>query len=82
MDSLTKLQQEIIYRLMSREAASLDDVEAALDARPDLSEEEKAALWLYGRSFVPNPIARTEAVKFVRALKARGGTRGLKAKGG
>jgi hypothetical protein len=48
------------------------DVEDAIDDVAGLSMDEKAALWLYARSFVPNLCARTETLKLVRALEAKG----------
>jgi hypothetical protein len=71
MGKLSSLQQQIYQRMSG--GTSLDEVQGEVDGRADLSDEEKAALWLYARSFVPNTRARLEAMEFIRALEPKRG---------
>jgi len=60
------LQAEIAARM--RRGDAFDRVEVELIDRSDLPDAEKAALWLYGWSFVPWQRQRREALAHIDVL--------------
>lgn len=53
---------------MSMEGMSLDDIEEWIEARQDMSEEARSALWLYAWATQPDGQAREEARRTVLML--------------
>ena len=69
MSTLKQFQREISSRLHRGDTfASVED--EVIDPSA-LSEAEKAALWLYGWSFVSRRLQRLEAVRHLELLSAR-----------
>jgi hypothetical protein len=66
MSTLQQLQAEIASRM--RHGAPFDTVEEEVIDASALSDAEKAALWLYGWSFVPWQRQRREAVAHIEQL--------------
>jgi hypothetical protein len=66
MSTIKQLQGEVGYRM--RRGDSFASVEELLINRSGLSEAEKAALWLYGWSFVNWRRQRREAIAHIDAL--------------
>jgi hypothetical protein len=66
--SVRQARAEIASRLRRGEAFA--DVESELIDPGDFSEAEKAALWLYGWSFVPAASQRREANAHIERLAA------------
>jgi hypothetical protein len=69
MSSLKRLQGEVAVRM--RRGDTFASVEAEVIDPSGLSEEEKAALWLYGWSFVHWRRQRREAMAHIEVLAAR-----------
>lgn len=61
--------QEIRARM--RHGDSIDDVDLELIERSGLSQDEKAALWLYAWSFVPRRAQRASAELHLRLVSPR-----------
>jgi hypothetical protein len=61
---------EEIRRRM-RHGESIDDVDLELIERSGLSQDEKAALWLYAWSFVPRRAQRASAELHLRLVSSR-----------
>jgi hypothetical protein len=68
MSTLEQLQAEVALRM--RRGDTFASVEAQLIDPSGLSEAEKAALWLYGWSFVHWRRQRREAIAHIDALAA------------
>jgi hypothetical protein len=66
MSTLQHLQAEIASRM--RRGDAFDSVEDEVINASALPEAEKAALWLYGWSFVPWQRQRREAVAHIEQL--------------
>lgn len=66
MSTLRELQGEVACRM--RRGDTFASVEALLIDRSGLSEAEKAALWLYGWSFVNHRRQRREAIAHIDVL--------------
>src|SRR3954464_3171595 len=66
MSTLQQLQAEITARM--RRGDAFETVEDEVIDRSALPEAEKAALWLYGWSFVPWQRQRREALGHIAAL--------------
>ena len=71
MSTLKHLQAEIASRMRRGDAFATVEAEV-IDPSP-MSAAEKAALWLYGWSFVDLPSQRREALAHIDLLAARGG---------
>jgi hypothetical protein len=69
VSTLKQLQREVAFRM--RRGDTFAAVEAEVIDPSDLSEDEKAALWLYGWSFVNWRRQRREAVAHIDLLAAR-----------
>jgi hypothetical protein len=69
MSSLKQLQGEVAFRM--RRGDTFASVEAEVIDPSGLSENEKAALWLYGWSFVHWQRQRREAMAHIEVLAAR-----------
>jgi hypothetical protein len=69
VSTLKQLQGEVACRM--RRGDTFASVEAQVIDPSDLSEDEKAALWLYGWSFVNWRRQRREAVAHIDLLAAR-----------
>jgi hypothetical protein len=69
MSSLNQLQGEVAFRM--RRGDTFASVEAEIIDPSGLSEDEKAALWLYGWSFVHWRRQRREAMAHIEVLAAR-----------
>ena len=69
MSTLKQLQGEVAFRM--RRGATFASVEAEVIDPSGLSEDEKAALWLYGWSFVNWRRQRREAVAHIDLLASR-----------
>ena len=72
MSTLHELQAEIASRMHRGDA--FDVVEDELINPSTLSDPEKAALWLYGWSFVPWERQRREALAHLSELDQAGAT--------
>jgi hypothetical protein len=74
------IQEEIRRRM--RHGESIDDVDLELIERTGLSQDEKAALWLYAWSFAPRRKQRASAELHLRlvtrVVDAGGACRDLK----
>jgi hypothetical protein len=68
MSKLQEARVEIARRM--RRAHTFADIESQLIDPGEFSESEKAALWLYGWSFVPAPSQRREATAHIDRLAA------------
>jgi len=66
MSTLQQLQAEIASRM--RHGAAFEAVEDEVINASALPDPEKAALWLYGWSFVPSQRQRREALAHLRQL--------------
>jgi hypothetical protein len=64
------LESEVRRRM--RHGASIDDVDAEVIERADLSADQKAALWLYAWSFIPRRTQRAVAEGHLRLVGLRG----------
>jgi hypothetical protein len=71
VSSLRAAQAEIASRM--RQGEDFGDVETEVIDPAPLPEEEKAALWLYGWSFVDWRLQRREATAHLRRLERAGG---------
>jgi len=69
MSRLKDIQAEIALRM--RRGHTFASIESEIIDLGDFSEEEKAALWLYGWSFVPTAYQRTEANAHIDRLATR-----------
>jgi hypothetical protein len=69
VSTLKQLQGEVAFRM--RRGDTFASVEAEVIDPSGLSEDEKAALWLYGWSFVNWRRQRREAVAHIDLLAAR-----------
>ena len=58
-------------RRRMRRGDSIDDVDLELIERADVSTDEKAALWLYARSFVPRRKQHASAKVHLRLVGPR-----------
>ena len=66
MSTLRQLQREVAFRM--RRGDTFASVETLLIDPSGLSEAEKAALWLYGWSFVNRRRQRREAIAHIDVL--------------
>jgi hypothetical protein len=73
MSMLKRAQAEIASRM--RRGDPFSEIESELIDRSDFSDAEKAALWLYGWSFVPAVSQRTEANAHIEGLATEHGGR-------
>jgi hypothetical protein len=71
VSTLRQLQAEVAFRM--RRGDTFASVEAEVIDPSELSEDEKAALWLYGWSFVNWRRQRREAIAHIEVLAARQG---------
>jgi hypothetical protein len=69
MSTLKQLQGDVAFRM--RHGDAFASVEAEVIDPSELSEEEKAALWLYAWSFVNWRRQRREAMAHIDVLAAR-----------
>jgi hypothetical protein len=69
MSRLKQLEGEVTFRM--RRGDTFASVEAEVIDPSGLSEDEKAALWLYGWSFVHWRRQRREAMAHIEVLAAR-----------
>lgn len=53
---------------MTAEACDLDAIEVFINSRPELNEEQRAALWLYAWAIQPGHAAAREAQETVLML--------------
>lgn len=63
---ISQLQNEIHARMARR--GSLDDVEGELIAPSGLSDDQKAALWLYAWSHLPRRTQLRSAKRYLRVV--------------
>jgi hypothetical protein len=66
MAELMRLQ-ELVATMMER-GASWDSVETEIIEPSELNADQKAALWLYGWSFVEGHEQRAEAARYLAAV--------------
>jgi hypothetical protein len=71
VSTLMQLQGEVAFRM--RRGDKFASVEAEVIDPSGLSDDEKAALWLYGWSFVNWRRQRREAIAHIEVLAARQG---------
>jgi hypothetical protein len=69
MSTLKQLQGEVALRM--RRGDTFNSVEAEVINRSGMSDDAKAALWLYGWSFVNWRRQRQEAIAHIDLLSAR-----------
>jgi hypothetical protein len=72
MSTLKQLQDDVALRM--RRGDTFTSVEAQVINASGLSDAEKAALWLYGWSFVNYRRQRREAIAHIDVLAATPGT--------